>query len=563
MKFLNNIPAYLKVLVILFLVNVFGASYFQRFDLTQDKRYTLSEPAKVILDQVNSPMIIDVFLEGDFPAEFRRLQSETKYLLEEFNAYNPNISFFFSNPVYKSADAEQIASQFANVEMTPARVNVRKNGQESVQLVFPWATANHNDKAAPVQLLKPVLGASSEERVTASLQNLEYAFINSFTKLIKEKSKKIAVLKGNGSLPDGKLADMLRSLQDSYYLAPFALDSITTNPEQALKALQNTFDMVLVAKPTKAFTDEQKLVLDQFILSGGKSLWLLDPVAIENDSLYKNGSAFALNRDLNLNDLFFKYGARVNPTLVKDLFAAPIRLAQGEGTQTQYFNAPWFYQPLVTAQNNHPITTNIERPIRFNYSGQIDTLASAPQIKKTALLQSSSRSKLEGVPKEISLNSINAQPNPDDYNAGSQMLSVLLEGTFDSAFKNRIKPIDFEEVRFRESGKSPTKIILVADGDLIANDLDQQQNPLELGFDKLTGQQYGNKEFLLNAVNYLLDDDGLINIRSKEIAIPFLNIPKTVEELPKWQSLSIGLPLGFLVLFGLLFYQFRKRRYAR
>ena len=557
------IPSPVIALLLLIVVNMLASYAFKRFDLTKDKRYTLSAPAKQLLDQIQSPIIIDVFLDGDFPAEFKKLQKETQYLLEEFSAYNPNISFAFSNPLADGANAETIAQRFAEFGMTPARINVRKNGEETVQVLFPWATANHNEQAAPVQLLKPILGASPEQRVSASIQNLEYAFINSFNKLINAKSKKIAVLQGNGTLPDAKIADLLRNLSETYFIAPFSLDSLSHDPEQALKALQNTFDMVLIAKPTQAFTDTQKLVLDQYILNGGKSLWLLDAVAMEQDSLYTNGSTFAYNRDLNVNDLFFRYGARINPVLVNDLYAAPIRLANGEGSQTQYFNAPWFYQPLVTAANTHPITTNIENPIIFKYTSQIDTLKSAPGIKKLVLLQSSPLTRLEGVPKEISLDIIGETPKPEDYVSGPQPLAVLLEGTFDSAFKNRILPMEFEDIRFRESGKNPSKIVLIADGDLIANDLDGEGNPLELGFDKFTLQQYGNKEFLMNTVNYLLDDDGLINIRSKEIALPFLDSQRTAATVGKWQALVLGLPLGFLLIFGIGFQYMRKRKYSR
>jgi len=561
-RYLKYIPAPIFLFIGLFLINSIGASYFKRFDLTQDKRYTLSAPAKQVLDQVKSPMIIDVFLEGKFPAEFRKLQQETRYLLEEFSAYNPNISFNFINPIEEGTDVEVTAEQFVNFGMTPARVNVRANGEESIQIVFPWATANHNDQAIPVQLLKPILGASPEQRVSASIQNLEYSFINSFNQLINAKTKKIAVLNGNGSLPDAKLASFLRTLRETYYLASFPADSINKNPEQSLRALRNSFDLVLIAKPTEAFTDTQKFVLDQFTMEGGKSLWLLDAVAMENDSLYKNGSSFAFPRDLNLNDLFFKYGVRINPVLVNDLYAAPIRLADGEGTQAQYFNAPWFYQPLVATLNIHPITTNIEKPLIFRYASQIDTLKSAPNIKKSPLLYSSVLTKLEGVPREISLESIRVEPQQEEYISGPQLLSVLLEGTFESAYKNRILPVDLKDVSFRESGKNPSKMIVVADGDLIANDLSNEGRPLELGLDKFTLSQYGNKEFLLNAVNYLLDDDGLINIRSKEIALPFLNTQKTVSSLNKWQVLCIGLPLGFLLVFGITFYYLRKRKYA-
>ena len=357
---------------------------------------------------------------------------------------------------------------------------------------------------------------------------------------------------------------MFQKLGETYSIAPFPMDAVKDDPEKTLQALQNTFDLVVVAKPTKAFTDAQKLVLDQYIMNGGNSLWLIDAVAMENDSLRNNdGRTLSFPRDLNLNDLFFKYGVRINPVLVKDLYSAPLSLASGDGSQTKYQELPWFYQPVTPSFNTHPINTNIERPVLFRYANQLEVLNNTSDISKTVLLNSSILSKLEGVPKEISLDEIAVEPNEDEYQAGSQPLAVLLEGNFQSAFKNRVQPFKFDKVRFRESATSPSKMVIIADGDIIANDLDPKGNPLELGFDYFTRTQYGNKEFLLNTVNYLLDDNGLINIRSKEIALPFLDTPKVVDNINKWQALTIGLPLILLSLFAVLFYTLRKRKYAR
>lgn len=545
-------------------INYVAGLAHQRYDLTQDKRYTLSDPAKMILDQVESPMVIDVFLEGTFPAEFRRLQNETRYLLEEIQDYNPYISFYFSNPLEEGSDADAVAQQFASFGMQPVNLTVKSNGKQTQERIFPYATANHKGKAVPISLFKNILGASREEVIYASIQNLEYEFIDGFNKLVNSKSKKIAVLKDNGELPDGKIADIFKKLGETYSIAPFPMNAVTEDPEKALKALQNTFDLVVVAKPTKAFTDAQKFVLDQYTMSGGNSLWLIDAVAMETDSLRnETGQALAFPRQLNLDDLFFKYGVRINPVLVKDLYAAPMSLASGDGTQSQYTELPWFYMPLVVSPNSHPINTNIEKPIRFEYASQLEVLNNAKDIKKTILLASSELTKLVGVPQIISLEKINQEPDPNEFGSGQQALAVLLEGSFESAFKNRVQPFTLHDIRFRESATKPAKVVVISDGDLIANSLDPKGRPLELGFDYFTRASYGNKEFLLNTVNYLLDDDGLINIRSKEIALPFLDVQKTAEDLPKWQALTLGLPLVFLAIFGFLFYYLRKQKYAK
>ncbi|MEH6406500.1 MAG: gliding motility-associated ABC transporter substrate-binding protein GldG [Leeuwenhoekiella sp.] len=560
MKRKETIKFILIALLLLVVINYVGAIFHKRIDLTQDKRYTLSETSKKVVKNAEKSVIIDVFLEGKFPAAFRKLQSETRQLLEEYNATNPNIKFAFVNPVPENKSAEAVAQDFNSRGMRPEQVQLRDNGKVSEQLVFPWATAMYQGNTIKVPLLKKALGASPDELISRSTQNLEYAFTDAFFKLLNPKSKRIAVLKGNDELPDKYIADLFSTLRESYFIAPFPLDSMALKPQKTLEALQS-FDLIVAAKPVKPFTDAQKYALDQYIMNGGKSLWLLDMVAMETDSLYANsGNSVAIPRDLNLNDMFFKYGARINPVLIEDLYTAPIVLASGQGSESQYSQLPWFYYPLVTSKENHPINSNLDNPVRLLYANQIDTLKNA--IKKTVLLQSSELSKISGVPKPISLSEVNLEPKPEDYTAGPQNLSVLLEGSFNSAFQNRVLPLKLDNYRFRESAIKPTKMIIVADGDIIKNDLDKQGRPLELGFDKFTFKEYGNKEFLLNAVNYLLDDSGLINIRSKDIVLPALDSQKVLNERSTWQALMLGLPLLVLVLFSSIFYYLRRRKYS-
>ncbi len=545
----------------LILLNVLGNYFYKRFDLTQDKRFTLSEEAKEIVDYVDSPIIVDVFLKGNFPPEFRRLQSETEQLLEEFSAYNSNIKFEFVNPTEKGNEAFQ--SQFEKFGLTPAQVSVTESGKQSTELVYPWALAHHNGKSVKIPLLKNQLGATSEERVNSSLQNLQYAFADGFKKLATDKSRKIAVLKGNGEYDDRYIADFFATLRDYYFIAPFTLDSVATNPEKTLDAL-NGFDLIVAAQPTEPFSDAEKYVLDQFIMNGGKSLWLMDATQMQMDTI--SGNMFAFGKDLNLNDFFFKYGIRINPNLVKDVYSAPIVLASGDEREAQYNRYPWFFSPLSSSANNHPIVSNIEA-VKFDYASAIDTLPN--NIEKTVLLSTSPISKIVGLPFPIdfdveipkNLQVVNEGPDPNEYNAGEIPLAVLLEGKFTSVYKNRVKPISLNGVKNIDDGKV-SKMVVISDGDIIKNQL-QGSRPLELGFDKMTNQFYGNKEFLLNTVNYLLDDSGLINIRTRQIAVPFLDPQKTVEQRTKWQVLNLLLPLGLLTLFRIGFVVYRKRRYTR
>ncbi|MCC4214444.1 gliding motility-associated ABC transporter substrate-binding protein GldG [Leeuwenhoekiella parthenopeia] len=533
--------------------------FYFRLDLTADGRYTLSETSETIISKANEPLIVDVFLEGNVPDAFKKLQLETRQLLEEYASENPNIKFAFINPVPEGAPVEQIAQDFNNRGMRPQQVQLRDNGKTSQEFVFPWAMASYKGKTVPVPLLKKTLGADPETFISRSVQNLEYAFSDAFFKLLNPKSKRIAVLKGNGELQDRYIADLFRTLRESYFIAPFPLDSVNLKADTVMAALQK-FDLVVVAKATRAFTDVEKYALDQYIINGGKSLFLIDQVAMETDSLYKrNGMALATARDLNLNDFFFNYGLRINPVLVEDLYAAPLVLASGEGSESQYTQLPWFYYPLVTPEENHPINTNIDNPVVFEYVNQIDLLNNG--LKQTVLLKSSQLSKINGVPFPITLESITTEPSPERYAAGPQNLAVLVEGQFTSAFKNRILPVENSSIPFRESATKPNAMLVIADGDVIKNDLDQNGRPLELGFDKFTFKEYGNKEFLLNAVNYLLDDSGLINIRSKTIVLPALDSLKTSNERFTWQALTLGLPLAILMIFGLLYTYLRRRKY--
>jgi len=550
---------YLFFAAIVLIVLVLSQSFNFRLDLTADGRYTLSETSKNIIAKAQDQVVVDVFLSGNVPDAFQKLQIETRQLLEEYASHNANIKFAFVNPVPDGVSPEQIAQDFNNRGMRPEQVQLRDNGKVSQEFIFPWALVSYKGKSIPVPLLKKSLGAAPDQLVSKSVQNLEYAFSNGFYKALNPKSKRIAVLKGNGELDDKYIADFFKTLRERYFIAPFPLDSIAQTPDNVLTAL-NKFDLVVAAKPTKAFSDAEKYALDQFIMHGGKSLFLLDQVAMETDSLYlRDGMALATARQLNLDDFFFKYGLRINPVLIEDLYAAPLVLASGEAANSQYTQLPWFYYPLVTPAENHPINTNIDNPIAFEYANQIDLLNT--DLQQTVLLQSSVLSKINGVPTPVSLESITTEPSPDQYAAGAQNLAVLVEGKFTSAFKNRILPLENLREPFRESATKNTAMIVVADGDLIKNDLDQNGRPLELGFDKFTFKEYGNKEFLLNAVNYLLDDNGLINIRSKSINLPALDIQKISNDRATWQALTIGLPLVFLAMFALIYTALRRRKY--
>ncbi|MFB9079200.1 gliding motility-associated ABC transporter substrate-binding protein GldG [Flavobacterium procerum] len=543
---------------VLIVLNVLGSLFFHRFDLTKDKRYTLSPTTLQIIKQVQNPLSIKIYMEGELPADFRRLQQETKQLLEEFQAYNNNIVFEFVNPMENEDESMDFAKSLFQKGLTPINITVDDKGKQSQAMVFPWAIAVYNNKEVNIPLLKNRMGASTTEKVMGSIQHLEYSITDAISKITKTKSKKIAIIKGNGELKETHIAKMLMQIHESYLIGPFTLDSVAKNPNGTLRELKK-YDLAIIAKPTDKFSDEEKEVLDQFIMNGGKTLWLIDQVAADMDSLYNDaGATLAYPRDLNLNDMFFKYGFRINPDLVKDEQASAIKLAIGEqGSATQYQEFKWRFAPEVFPTSKHPIVKNLGG-IKFDFANQIDTLKNG--IKKTVLLQSSQYSKTVGTPTEINLGMVEEKTTPEDYlNKGNIPLAVLLEGSFHSVFENRVLP--FKDNSFTASGK-PNKMIVVADGDIARNQIDKNGLPVELGYDQRTGKLYDNKDFIMNAINYLLDDTGLINIRSKDLELPLLDREKVYQNYTTTQFITIGVPILILIIFGLVFTFVRKRKYS-
>ncbi|MBP6099924.1 MAG: gliding motility-associated ABC transporter substrate-binding protein GldG [Flavobacterium sp.] len=559
-----NIKKIFKIVLFILVVNFGSQFFFKRFDLTEDKRYTLSETSISILKNIKEPLYVDVFLEGNFPGEFKKLQTETQQLLEEYKAYNSNIIFQFVNPLENLDERDQIMQSFIERGLTPMNVTVDDKGKQTQEIVFPWAVINYGKNSTKVPLLKNMMGASTAEKIVNSVQHLEYAFANGFNTVSKSKEKKIAVIKGNGEVEDYQLADLLKTVRENYHIAPFTLDSVATNPIKTEKELKK-YDLIIIAKPTEAFSDSEKQVLDQYVVNGGKSIWLVDHVSMEMDSLMTTGENLAFPKDLNLNDLFFKYGIRIKPDLVKDLLATPIALATGDqGNATQYTQYPWLFSPMVypvLAKENeklNPIISNLDA-IKFEFTNPIELLKN--DIKKTILLQSSPYSKSVGTPLPINLSMVEERPEQKDFsNFGNLPLAVLLEGKFNSVFQNRITP--FKDPDFSAIGKN-TSMIVVSDGDIIKNQIDKNGVPLELGYDKWTNYMYANKEFLLNCINYLLDDNGLINIRNKEVHVPILDKEKVYANYTTTQIITVGIPMLLLLLFGITFTYIRKSKYTK
>ncbi len=418
--------------------------------------------------------------------------------------------------------------------------------------VYPWAIANYGTKSVRVPLLVNNFGNNADENISKSVQLLEFAFADALTKLATTEKKKIAVLKGNGEMNDKYLADYILSLKEYYLIGEFNLDSLPNDQNKTIQNLEH-FDAAIIAKPTEAFSDSEKYILDQYIMNGGKTLWLVDKVVADIDSLQNESqSALAYPRELNLDDMFFKYGIRINYNLVQDLLSTPITARSENGD----FPIDWLYSPIVKSQENHPINKNVNL-VKLEFANQIDTLKN--NIKKTVLLKSSPESKVVGAPIELGLHQFMENLNEAEYTKGNQTLGVLLEGKFTSAFKNRVKP--FQAAKPVDDGKA-SKMIVIADGDVV-NYTYVNKKPLLNGLDQWTQQVYGNKDFLMNSMNYLLDDKGLINIRSKNVELPLLDEKKVADSYTFTQFITVGLPILILALFGILFTYLRKRAYSK
>lgn len=554
---INTRYSYILLGVVVLLI--LSQFYYKRFDLTQDKRYTLSDIAVQMIDTIQAPIQIEVLLSGKSTSEFRRLQQETIQILEELSSVNKNIHYRLVDP--RELDIRtDLHKKIQEFQIRPAQIQIKQDGKTQTEIIYPYAFASYGENSVPIPLLKNQMGASSIERVQQSVQNLEYSFIDAFSKLLRPKHKRIAFLKGDGEVEDRYLADFLSTLKEYYFIAPYSLH-ISEEPSTILTEL-TTYDLLVVAGPEKPISEPHKYILDQYLMQGGNIIWLGSMNA--QDQHPETGETYLIGKDLGITDMLFKYGLRIHPNVVKDLYSAPIVIASGNERDAQYERYPWLFYPIIEQDKHHPITTNID-PVKFEYASSIDTLPN--NTKKTVLMATSPLSKSLSLPYPIDLNKeirqnleiINEGPVLGDFDNKPLFLAVLLEGPIASAYSNRVKPINWKAWNVIEETEEG-KLLVISDASIIKNQMDADR-PLELGFDKWTNTFYGNKEFLLNNVNYMLDDTGLITLRSKTISIPFLDSHKSIVQRRMWQYINLFIPLAALGLFGLIFYYIRKRRY--
>lgn len=551
----------LLYLGILLVVNVLATYLPVTWDLTEDKRYTLTSSTRELLDEVNEPVYVEVLLGGSFPAGFKRLQRATREMLEDFRSETPFLDYTFSDPNEGSKEqVNALREEFVKQGMNPTNLRIKENGETTEKLIFPYAVISYGGRSVPVSLLESeVPGLPPEVILNNSISLLEYKLSSALFRLIRSDKPNIVFIKGHGELIPEQTSDLRRDLRPYYNFTYLALDSVfRINPE---------VDLVIVARPRGPFSEPDKFKLDQYIMKGGKVIFLIDPLNATLDSMRLSRDYMPVPYDLNLDDLLYRYGARVEPNLVLDLECSRIPLQVGMvGNNPQYDLFSWYYHPAVQAQANHPMVKNLNR-INFDFPASIDTIQTKTPVTKTILLTSSEYSRLQYPPVQIGFDILRYEPDPGKFNKGPQSLALLLEGRFSSNYENRVPQVFLDSLKARGEAfqpiSEPTAVLVVSDGDVIRNPYNQVTNEAKaLGYNIYDRRQYANKEFALNMIEYLLDQRGLIEARSRDVRLRLLDKVRVDEEKTFWQSLNLGLPILLLVLFGIGFYFWRKRRYA-
>ncbi len=536
----------ISVLVaILIGINLLASFVFVRWDLTQEKRYTISDATKNLLQNLDEQIVINVYLAGDFPPGFERLERAIKETLESFADYGgSNIAYRFIEP-----NDPKLQEELAQKGLIPTNLFANEDGKRTERLIFPGALIFYGGKEYPVQLLKGNQASGSEERLNQSYEGVEFELASAIRRLTLKDRKKIGFLVGHTKVPPPRFSDLLATLQQNYDLY-FDVQ----NPDSWDKG-----DLLIIPKPDAPFSEEEKYKLDQFVMRGGKLLIFADGAQVDSVSLQ---GTFAQPLLLNLDDLLFKYGCRINPNLVKDMSCAMIPLNVGNmGDKPQIQPMPWRFFPLINNFGANPIVRNLDA-VYSRFPSTIDTVM-APNVVKTPLLLTSQYTKTLKVPALVAYNEARQQPDPREYNNGVKTIGLLLEGTFSSLYNNRLLPTDPRMSSFVGQSK-PSKIIVVSDGDMIVNDIDYTRNaPLPMGYDRLTRYTYANKDFVMYAIDYLVDPKGLITARNKQVMLRPLDKIRLKEERTQWQLINLIAPLALVGLLGLGFQWWRKNQFAK
>ncbi len=556
------------VLVILIFINVISSYWYRYFDLTEEKKYTLTDASERLVNNLDEQLYVKILLDGNLPSGFKRLKNSTRELMNQLRSINSNIIFEFEDPNAGTVQESNVRrEELYKDRIVPTKVDFYEGDEFVQKFIYPYALIYRNDNFIKVNLLESLLpGSNEDETINNSISLLEYKMTNAIQKINQDNRKNIIFTSGNGELDAKQTAKLRTSLRSYYNIASVNLDTVVAIPP--------AIDLVVVAKPQTEFDNKVLFKIDQYIMNGGKVIWLVDPLKVDVTKI--NGALSTENKfyvpepyPLNLNDIFFKYGVRINPNMVLDLECTAIPQVtgmQGDKVQTSLFK--YFYHPLVSSTGDHPIIKNIDR-INMFFPASIDTIKTKTPVTKTVLLQSSPYSRFQLTPARLNFEILKYDPDISKFNKGRQNLGVLNEGVFESFFKNRVNQESLESLKqigvdFKTQSV-PTKQLFVTDGDFIKSKVNPVTNEVSpMGLNEWERKvYYGNEDFILNAVEYMMDENGVLASRSKEVKLRLMDVMKIRNEKGFWQFINLGLPLILLAVFGFLFNFLRKRRYAK
>jgi ABC-2 type transport system permease protein len=549
------------VIGIILIVNVIGNFFYGQIDLTEEKRFTLSPVTERVVSDISDVVYINVLLEGKFPAGFKRLRNSTEELLKQFKKINPNIEYAFEDPAEGTVEEVNARrKELAEFGIMPVSLKVFESGERSEKLIFPVALLNFGKRTLIVNLLEnEIAGASPEENLNSSVSLLEYKFSSALQKIQTADKPVIMFSEGHGELDTMETIDLENHLAPYYNTARLNLENIVQ--------ISDEIDLLIIAKPQSAFNDRDKFKIDQYLMRGGRLLILMDKLAVGLDSLRNRPQYVPVEIETELDDILFKYGVRFNPDLVLDLECSRIPLTVGMlGNKPQVELFDWYYHPVVVPAMNHPVTRNLDR-VNLNFPGSLDTIQTKNTVEKIPLLTSSKYTRIQIAPVQLSFEILRYEKDPSKFNKPPRTMAMLLEGEFSSAYENRVSEAMLAGLKSMnmeyKPGSVPTRMIVVSDGDIARNHVNKQTGQYNaLGFNQFENYRFANRDFLLNAIEYLLDEKGVLDARNKEVKLRLLDTIRAKEEKLKWQILNIGLPLLLLLIFGLIFNYGRKRKYS-
>jgi gliding-associated putative ABC transporter substrate-binding component GldG len=534
--------------------NIFFSKSTVRFDLTEEKRFTISDATIELLKSLNDVVYVDVYLEGDFPPGFQRLQKAVRQTLDDFRVYaGDNVQYRFINPDdFQGQEGKQnLIQSLAEKGIQPTNLFANEDGKRTERLIFPGAVISFAGSEEGVMLLKGNKSSPPQDRLNQSIEGIEYELASTINRLVNIDRKRVGLIKGHGELDSLDIYAIRNELLKKYDVFDVDLRK---------KKELSGYDAIILAKPRLFFSEKDLYKLDQFIMNGGKAIMLLDMLDVNLDSINSEGTiGFPLK--INLDNLLFKYGVRINKDFLLDLSSGGFPVVVGNmGNDPQVQMMLWPFYPIVNQFSNHPIVRNLDA-VYMKFTSSIDTVRS-DNVKKTPLMFSSAYTKTVTSPVRISLNDLRKEMSPEIFNQGSKPLAYLLEGNFTSVFKNRFIPEGFEKTRFKDQSPK-TAIIICADGDLFKNEINPKTNvPFELGYDPYLQAEFANKDFIINGLSYLIDENNLILTRNKEILIRPLDKIKAEEQKLKWQIINLLIPILIIILYGFLRHYHRKRKYS-